>query len=171
MLTTLLVAGSVALACAESEAARGPAGPGQALPPVLARLEAELQRFRFCADEALPSGADWWGFWWSLPEKGCGDCEDFAAFSYARLRQAGVPAAAIRLMAAEAGEEALADGKPARVLHLWLEVELAGDLWTVSNRQIRSGSWRERELLSAAEVEALVEERFGPNWPYGIDAE
>ncbi len=139
------------------------------LPPALAGLERELKAFRYCDDEVSAEGADWWGFWWSLPERGCGDCEDFAAFSYARLRAAGVPARDVRLVAAEVGRRHLADGgPPARLLHLWLEVEASGGTWTVWNGQVRPGAWRERPLLAAGEVAALVEDRFGPNWPYGL---
>jgi hypothetical protein len=65
----------------------------------------------------------------------------------------------------------LADGKPARMLHLWLEAQVDGSTWTIWNQQVRAGVWRERRLMSAAEVEALVEERFGPNWPDGLDLE
>ena len=74
------------------------------LPPVLAALERELAAFRFCDDEIAEDGrADWWGFWWSLPERGCGDCEDFAAFSYATLRAGGVPERDLRLVATDLG--------------------------------------------------------------------
>ena len=65
------------------------------LPPVLARLQTELARFKVCADPIVDGEADWWGFWWTLPEAGCGDCEDFAAFSYARLVELGVPPARV----------------------------------------------------------------------------
>lgn len=142
------------------------------LPPVLASLERQLDGFRFCDDEISADGrADWWGFWWSVPERGCGDCEDFAAFSYATLRTAGVPAQDLQLVAADLGLRQLADGRPARVLHVWLEAEIAGRTWTIWNRQVRAGAWRERELLSPTEVAALVDDRFGPNWPYGLGIE
>lgn len=140
------------------------------LPPPLASLAAELRQFSYCPDEACSEGDDWWGFWWSLPERGCGDCEDFAAYSYARLRELGVAADAIHLMAAELGEQRLSDGAMADLLHVWLEVDLGGQAWTVSNRQIRKGVWREgRRILSPAEVDELVDRSFGPNWPYGIE--
>lgn len=149
------------LTCGTQAAAAG-------LPPVLTGLERELGRFRYCDDEIRDGRADWWGFWWSLPERGCGDCEDFAAFSYATLRARGVPAGDIRLVAADLGPRLLADGKPARVLHLWLEAKIAGRTWTIWNGQVRAGAWRERALLSSAEVASLVDDRFGPNWPYGL---
>jgi hypothetical protein len=142
------------------------------LPAPLAMLQQELWRFGLCVDEITADGADWWGFWWSLPERGCGDCEDFAAYAYARLRELGVPAGNIRVMAAELGEQVQADGREALVLHVWLEAELAGRTWTVWNRQIGEGVWRKaRRMLSPAETEALIEARFGPNWPYGIEAD
>jgi hypothetical protein len=75
-------------------------------------------------------------------------------------------------MAAELGEQVLADGREALVLHVWLEAEIGGRTWTVWNRQIREGVWRKaRRMLSPAEIEALIEARFGPNWPYGIEAD
>jgi Transglutaminase-like superfamily len=142
------------------------------LPAPLATLQQELWRFGLCVDEITADGADWWGFWWSLPERGCGDCEDFAAYAYARLRELGVPAGNIRVMAAELGEQVQADGREALVLHVWLEAELAGGTWTVWNRQIREGVWcKARRMLSPAETEALIEAGFGPNWPYGIEAD
>jgi Bacterial transglutaminase-like cysteine proteinase BTLCP len=139
-------------------------------PALLGTLQAELSRFRYCADEASAEGDDWWGFWWSLPERGCGDCEDFAAYSHARLRQLGVPPGDLRLMAAEVGEQRTGNGRPAALVHLWLEVDLDGSTWTVWNRQIRAGIWRQgRRMLSRTEVDDLVDRSFGPNWPYGID--
>ena len=146
-------------------------GKRQTLPLLLAKLHGELRRFRYCPDEVCADGEDWWGFWWSLPERGCGDCEDFAAYSYARLRQLGLPAADIRLMAAEVGDKKLGDGEAAVLLHLWLEADLAGATWTVWNRQIQAGIWRRgRRMLDRAEIDELVERNFGPNWPYGVDA-
>jgi hypothetical protein len=140
------------------------------LPSPLAALQAELANFRYYPDEACAEGDDWWGFWWSLPERGCGDCEDFAAYSYARLRQLGVEDGAVRLMAAEVGEQRLSDGGPAILVHVWIEVDLAGQIWTVSNRQIQLGSWRTgRRMLSRTEVDELVDRSFGPNWPYGVE--
>lgn len=147
--------------------AADPAGPR--LPQPLAVLQSELAKFPYCPDEACSEGADWWGFWWSLPEQGCGDCEDFAAYSYARLEQLGIPRDDVRLMAAEVGEQPLPDGGLAKLLHVWLEVSLDGSIWTVWNRQIRHGSERRGRMLTDQEVQALVDERFGPNWPYGID--
>lgn len=167
---TLLVACSLLVSGPSLEATPGRAAAAP-LPPILADLQTELRRLAFCADEIVDGRADWWGFSWTLPEKGCGDCEDFAAFSHARLRQLGVAANDIRLMAAEVGEETLADGKPARVLHLWLEAKVEGRTWTIWNQQVRAGAWRERKLLSEAEIENLVEERFGPNWPDGLEVD
>lgn len=144
---------------------------GRALPPPLATLQGELRKFRYCPDEVCADGEDWWGFWWSLPERGCGDCEDFAAYSYARLRQMNVPADAIRLMAAEIGDKRLSDGALAVLLHLWLEVDRDGVTWTVWNHQIQAGTWRRgRRMLSRNEIDDLVDRNFGPNWPYGLDA-
>lgn len=155
------------LAVTPFQPARTEVGP--AFPAALATLQQQLRAFRFCEDEIVGGEADWWGFWWSLPEKGCGDCEAFAAYSYARLRKMGVPADDLRLVAAEVGVRDLADGAPARVLHVWLEARIDGRTWTVWNGKIRAGAWRERELLTEAQVAALVEDRFGPNWPYGIE--
>ena len=147
------------------------AGKDGPLPPPLARLWGELSRFRYCPDDVCADGEDWWGFWWSLPERGCGDCEDFAAYSYARLRHLGVPAADIRLMAAEVGDRKLSDGESAVLLHLWLEVALDDATWTVWNRQVQVGTWRRgRRMLSREEIDELVDRNFGPNWPYGLDA-
>lgn len=161
-----LLLGSVALAQPNGRAvAEGP------LPPLLAGLQAQLAPFRYCADEVTDAGADWWDFWWGLPERGCGDCEDFAAFSFARLRAAGVPARDIRLRAADLGVRYLADGKPARVLHVWLEVELGGSTWTVWNNQVRPGAQHRAGMLQPKQVQALIDDRFGPNWPYGIDVD
>jgi hypothetical protein len=147
-----------------------PSEAALSLPAPLAVLRAELANFRYCADEVAAEGDDWWGFWWSIPERGCGDCEDFAAYSFARLCQLGVAERAIRLMAAEIGELRPGANGPATLVHVWLEVELAGATWTVSNREVRAGTWRGgRRMLTAAEVAALVDRRFGPNWPYGVD--
>jgi Bacterial transglutaminase-like cysteine proteinase BTLCP len=109
--------------------------PGEAdeptLPPLLQTLRAELLRFPYCPDEAGADGEDWWGFWWSLPDRGCGDCEDFAAYSYARLEQLGVARSAMRLMAAGVGQLRQRNGELAELLHVWLEVDLADETWTV----------------------------------------
>jgi len=164
---------AIALFLADSTfgAARPSTPAAEALPPPLATLQAQLAGYRFCADEIVGGRADWWGFWWTLPERGCGDCEDFAAFSYATLRRAGVPESDLRLMAAEVGQERLGDGKPARVLHVWLEAEIAGRSWTIWNREIRAGAWRRQKPMDRDAVAALVEDRFGPNWPYGLEIE
>mgnify|MGYP001323127189 CR=1 FL=1 len=159
--------GALALTAA---AARAEAAP-ELLPEPLATLQTELAGFRYCPDEVCEAGEDWWGFWWSLPERGCGDCEDFAAYSFARLEQLGVPHADLRVMAAEVGAQVLSDGSPAKLLHVWLEVDLAGDTWTVWNRQIRVGTARPGPLLSRAEIDELIDRSFGPNWPYGIEVE
>ena len=147
--------------------------PGEAgeptVPAQLQPLRAELLRFHYCPDEAGPEGEDWWGFWWSLPDRGCGDCEDFAAYSYARLEQLGVERGAMRLMAAGVGQLRQRNGEQAELLHVWLEVDLAGETWTVWNRQTRAGTWRKGSMLASADVEALVDRRFGPNWPYGVE--
>jgi len=136
----------------------------------MATLQGELAKFRYCPDEACAEGEDWWGFWWSLPERGCGDCEDFAAFGYARLLQMGVPASDVRLMAAEVEEQKRPDGEPAVLLHLWLEVDLDSVTWTVWNKQIQAGTWRRgRRMVTRDEVDDLVERNFGPNWPCGLD--
>lgn len=140
-----------------------------ALPLPLLILQGELQRYAYCADEVGPEGEDWWGFWWSLPDRGCGDCEDFAAYSYGRLEQLGVARAALELEAAGVGKRTLGEGVEAELLHVWLEVALPGGTWTVWNRQIRPGVWREGRMLGRAEVEELVDRKFGPNWPYGLD--
>ena len=151
-------------------AAARPAEAALALPAPLAVLRAELVNFRYCPDEVCAEGDDWWGFWWSLSERGCGDCEDFAAYSFARLCQLGVDERAIGLMAAEIGAQTPIAGGTATLVHVWLEVELAGATWTVSNREVRAGPWRTgRRMLAAAEVADLVDRRFGPNWPYGVD--
>jgi hypothetical protein len=146
--------------------------PGEAgeptMPAQLQPLRAELLRFHYCPDEAGPEGEDWWGFWWSLPDRGCGDCEDFAAYSYARLEQLGVERGAMRLMAAGVGQLRQRNGEQAELLPVWLEVDLAGETWTVWNQQIRPGTWRSGSMLASADVEALVDRRFGPNWPYGV---
>ena len=167
------VAGAAALLMCSAATAQpgGGATLGRALPPLLAGLQAQLAQFRYCADEITDAGADWWDFWWGLPERGCGDCEDFAAFSFARLREAGVPMRDIRLRAADLGTRRLADGKPARVLHVWLEVEYGDTTWTIWNNQIRPGTQRRTGMLQPEQVRSLVEDRFGPNWPYGVDIE
>jgi hypothetical protein len=150
--------------------ARRAAAAEPSLPGPLKTLQAELSRFSYCPDEACVEGDDWWGFWWSLPDRGCGDCEDFAAYSYARLRQLGIAEGAIRLMAAEVGQQPRQGGEPATLVHVWLEVDVDGRTWTVSNRQIRAGTWRQgRRILSRAEIDTLVDRSFGPNWPYGIE--
>lgn len=146
-----------------------PQDSAASLPPALATLQAELNHYAWCEDPVVGGQADWWGFWWTLAETGCGDCEDFAAYSFARLRALGVPAESLRLEAAEVGDATLADGGRARVLHVWLEAEIDGRTWTIWNRQVRAGAWRERPLLNEAETAALVDARFGPNWPYGVD--
>lgn len=140
-----------------------------ALPLPLKILQGELQRYAYCADEVSPEGEDWWGFWWSLPDRGCGDCEDFAAYSYGRLEQLGIARTALKLEAAAIGKRRLRGGAEAELLHVWLEVDLPGGTWTVWNRQIRPGTWRKGRMLGRAEIEALVDRRFGPNWPYGLD--
>lgn len=162
-IAALLLLGGPSDAATRKEAA--------SLPPALAILQAELQRFSWCEDPIVGGQADWWGFWWSLPEAGCGDCEDFAAYSYARLRDLGVPAEDLRLEGAQVADATLADGGQARVLHVWLEADIGGRTWTIWNRQVRAGAWRERPLLSQAQMTELVETRFGPNWPYGIDVD
>ena len=158
LLSVLLV-----LATSVSEAKQPP------MPAPLRILQAELLRYGYCPDEGGPEGEDWWGFWWSLPDRGCGDCEDFAAYSYGRLEQLGIARHALRLQAAGVGRLRQKNGAWAELLHVWLEVELPGGTWTVWNRQIRAGVWRSGHMLDRAEIESLVDDKFGPNWPYGLD--
>lgn len=142
---------------------------GARLPPALGTLGKELARFRYCPDEVRREGSDWWGFWWSLPEVGCGDCEDFAAYSVARLEQLGVRRDDMALLAATVGDLPLPGGGRARLLHVWLEVRIDGAAWTIWNGQIRAGAERPDGMLTAAETAELVDDRFGPNWPYGVE--
>jgi hypothetical protein len=170
MLAVALASAGLAGAAVPEPGARPEAA--MRLPPPLAVLRSELQRLALCPDEVTRAGADWWAFWWMLPEQGCGDCEDFAAYSYARLEQLGVPGRDLQLLAAEVGETVLGNGERVQLLHVWLEATIDGRVWTLWNRQIRAGSWRHgRKVLRPEEIAALVDDRFGPNWPYGIEVE
>jgi hypothetical protein len=126
--------------------------PGcKSLPPPLDDLERELGRYRFFDD--LP-GDDRWSSAQAFVRDGGGDCEDWAAFSY-------------RWLADRRLEPKLVVGtRGSAVAHAWVEVDVGGATWFVSNQHV---SWRKPPFTPLVPnlMAAVVILRFGPDWPNG----
>jgi len=120
----------------------------------LDRVNAVFNRVRYVPD------ADQWGRgdYWATPAefvRGAGDCEDYAIAKYLALREAGVPAEALRLVIVR-------DRDAGGIVHAVLAVAAAGEVWILDNQEDR--------VLPATAVTryvpiyAINEERW---WYYG----
>src|SRR3982751_737246 len=119
------------------------------VPSQLAPLNQELARLTIQEDAP---GNDTWLSAAQMAQRGAGDCEDFAAFSYAWMKAHGLnPKLAI-------------GSPPGPGYHAWVEVEVGGETWLADLDRVaqRRPLWRP---MGPGAVALQQVTKFGPEWP------